>query len=82
MAVVSGPDKGRGAEAVVVVAVRAAARDISKAALVWALTHVVQHGDTILLLAVMPPPHNSGIHALPLQQLCQFTMPCIFILYH
>ncbi|XP_006655651.1 inactive protein kinase SELMODRAFT_444075-like [Oryza brachyantha] len=52
-------EKARGAEAVIVVAVRAAAREISKAAVVWALTHVVQHGDTILLLAVMPP-HNSG----------------------
>ncbi|KAJ1253994.1 hypothetical protein BS78_K137000 [Paspalum vaginatum] len=46
----------RGAEAVVVVAVRAAARDISKTAVVWALTHVVQHGDTILLLVLIPPP--------------------------
>ncbi|GJN15373.1 hypothetical protein PR202_gb02281 [Eleusine coracana subsp. coracana] len=42
-------------EAVVVVAVRAAAREISKTAVVWALTHVVQHGDTILLLALNPP---------------------------
>uniref|UniRef100_I1QPV4 Uncharacterized protein n=1 Tax=Oryza glaberrima TaxID=4538 RepID=I1QPV4_ORYGL len=41
-------------------AVRAAARDISTAAVVWALTHVVQHGDTILLLAVMLLPHRSG----------------------
>nr|CAB3460565.1 unnamed protein product [Digitaria exilis] len=52
-------DKGRGADAVVVVAVRAAAREISKTAVVWALTHVVQHGDSILLLVVIPPP-SSG----------------------
>lgn len=51
----------RGTEAVVVVAVRAAAREISKTAVVWALTHVVQHGDTILLLAINPPHHASGI---------------------
>ncbi|KAL6618675.1 hypothetical protein ACP70R_033814 [Stipagrostis hirtigluma subsp. patula] len=48
-------EKGRGAEAVVVVAVRAAAREISKTAVVWALTHVVQHGDSILLLVIIPP---------------------------
>nr|CAB3464278.1 unnamed protein product [Digitaria exilis] len=52
-------EKGRGAGAVVVVAVRAAAREISKTAVVWALTHVVQHGDSILLLVVIPPP-SSG----------------------
>ncbi|KAL5231144.1 hypothetical protein ABZP36_029920 [Zizania latifolia] len=52
-------DGRRGTEAVVVVAVRAAAREISKTAAVWALTHVVQHGDAVLLLAVMPP-QNSG----------------------
>uniref|UniRef100_A0A0E0ILC6 Uncharacterized protein n=1 Tax=Oryza nivara TaxID=4536 RepID=A0A0E0ILC6_ORYNI len=42
-------------------AVRAAARDISTAAVVWALTHVVQHGDTILLLAVMLLPHRAQL---------------------
>ncbi|KAL6848844.1 hypothetical protein ACP4OV_021427 [Aristida adscensionis] len=52
-------EKGRGAEAVVVVAVRAAAREISKTAVVWALTHVVQHGDSILLLVIIPP-QSSG----------------------
>ena len=53
-------EKGAGAGAVVVVAVRAAAREISKTAVVWALTHVVQHGDSILLLVVIPPP-SAGI---------------------
>ncbi|KAG8067427.1 hypothetical protein GUJ93_ZPchr0005g15156 [Zizania palustris] len=48
----------RGTEAVVVVAVRAAVREISKTAAVWALTHVVQHGDAVLLLAVMPPQNS------------------------
>jgi len=42
-----------------VVAACAAAREISKTAVVWALTHVVQHGDSILLLVVIPPP-SSG----------------------
>lgn len=50
----------RGAGAVVAVAVRAAAREISRTAVVWALTHVVQHGDTVLLLALIPPPPASG----------------------
>ena len=45
---------------VVVVAVRAS-RDISSTALVWALTHVVQPGDCIKLLVVIPPL-SSSIH--------------------
>ncbi|WVZ69815.1 hypothetical protein U9M48_018544 [Paspalum notatum var. saurae] len=43
----------------VVVAVRAAAREISKTAIVWALTHVVQPGGSIILLVVIPA-HSSG----------------------
>lgn len=39
---------------VVVVAVKAS-RDISRNALVWALTHVVQPGDCIKLLVIIPP---------------------------
>ena len=61
--------RGGGAGAVVVVAVRAAAREISKTAAVWALTHVVQHGDSILLL-VLIPPQSSGM-----------CMHCIFIIH-
>lgn len=43
----------------VVVAVRAASREISKTAIVWALTHVVQPGGSIILLVVIPA-HSSG----------------------
>ncbi|RLN25207.1 hypothetical protein C2845_PM07G14740 [Panicum miliaceum] len=43
----------------VVVAVRAATRDISTTAIVWALTHVVQPGGSIILLVVIPA-HTSG----------------------
>nr|CAD1824180.1 unnamed protein product [Ananas comosus var. bracteatus] len=53
-------DKG-GAESSkekVVVAVKAS-KEISRTALVWALTHVVQPGDCITLLVVVPP-HSSG----------------------
>jgi hypothetical protein len=39
--------------------VRAATREISKTALMWALTHVVQPGGSILLLVVVPS-HSSG----------------------
>ncbi|KAG6503963.1 inactive protein kinase SELMODRAFT_444075-like isoform X1 [Zingiber officinale] len=42
----------------VIVAVKAS-REISKSALVWALTHVVQPGDCIILLVVVPP-YSSG----------------------
>lgn len=41
------------AEKVVVVAVKAS-KEISKNALVWALTHVVQSGNSITLVVVMP----------------------------
>jgi hypothetical protein len=44
----------------VVVAVRAATREISKTAIIWALTHVVQPGGSIILLVVIPA-HSSGI---------------------
>ncbi|CAD6231027.1 unnamed protein product [Miscanthus lutarioriparius] len=43
----------------VVVAVRAATREISKNAIVWALTHVVQPGGSIILLVVIPA-QSSG----------------------
>ncbi|GAB2228022.1 hypothetical protein Droror1_Dr00009851 [Drosera rotundifolia] len=42
----------------VLVAVKAS-KEIPKTALVWALTHVVQPGDGITLLVVVPP-HSSG----------------------
>lgn len=43
----------------VVVAVKAS-KDISRTALVWALRHVVQPGDCIILLVVIPP-QSSGL---------------------
>lgn len=43
---------------VVVVAVKAS-KEIPRRALVWALTHVVQPGDHIMLLVVIPP-HSHG----------------------
>lgn len=53
------PDKpGSDLAEKVVVAVKAS-KEIPKAALVWALTHVVQPGDCITLLVVVPL-HSSG----------------------
>lgn len=43
----------------VIVAVKAA-KEVPKNALVWALTHVVQPGDSITLLVVVPS-QSSGI---------------------
>jgi hypothetical protein len=43
----------------VVVAVKAATREISKTAIVWALTHVVQPGGSIIFLVVVSA-HSSG----------------------
>ncbi|OEL30414.1 Proline-rich receptor-like protein kinase PERK9 [Dichanthelium oligosanthes] len=54
-----GAATGTAAEEKVVVAVRAATREISKTAIVWALTHVVQPGGSIILLVVIPA-HTSG----------------------
>lgn len=58
---------GKGFESAekVVVAVKAASKEISKTALVWALTHVVQPGDCITLLVVIPS-QSSGIIPLSL----------------
>ncbi|XP_073115157.1 inactive protein kinase SELMODRAFT_444075 [Elaeis guineensis] len=50
--------KGLDASEKIVVAVKAL-KEISKTALEWALTHVVQPGDCITLLVVVPP-HSSG----------------------
>ncbi|CAL9122032.1 unnamed protein product [Musa textilis] len=50
--------KGLDASEKIVVAVKAS-KEIPKTALVWALTHVVQPGDCIMLLVVVPP-HSSG----------------------
>nr|DAD46883.1 TPA_asm: hypothetical protein HUJ06_016820 [Nelumbo nucifera] len=43
----------------VIVAVRAE-KDISKTALVWALSCIVRPGDCITLLAILPPEKNRG----------------------
>lgn len=43
----------------VVVAVKAS-KEIPKTALVWALTHVVQPGDCITLLVVVPSPSSGS----------------------
>ncbi|XP_047043906.1 inactive protein kinase SELMODRAFT_444075-like [Lolium rigidum] len=42
--------------ATVVVAARAAPREIPREAAAWALAHVARHGDSVLLLVLMPPP--------------------------
>lgn len=54
-----GSDHVVGAGKVVVVAVKAS-EEIPKAALVWALTHVVQPGDCIKLLVVIPSHTSSN----------------------
>ena len=43
----------------VLVAVKAS-KEIPKAALVWALSHVVQPGDCITLIVVVPPPSSGN----------------------
>ncbi|PIA43060.1 hypothetical protein AQUCO_02000482v1 [Aquilegia coerulea] len=47
-------EKGGNVAEKVVVAVKASMKEIPKTALVWALTHVVQPGDCITLLVVVP----------------------------
>jgi hypothetical protein len=52
-------DMSSSSSKVIVVAVKAS-KDISRTALVWALTHVVQPGDCIKLLVIIPA-HSSSI---------------------
>jgi hypothetical protein len=61
----------------VVVAVRAAIREISKTAIVWALTHVVQPGGSIILLVVIPA-QSSGTPFLPFAAITCVLCKCSF----
>jgi hypothetical protein len=47
-------EKGCDGAMKVIVAVKASSKEIPKTALVWSLTHVVQPGDCIALLVVVP----------------------------
>lgn len=66
-------EKGSDDAEKVVVAVKAS-KEIPKTALVWALTHVVQPGDCITLLVVVPS-QSSGIFTL--KYLCPFSCSMI-----
>lgn len=65
-------EKGSDDAEKVVVAVKAS-KEIPKTALVWALTHVVQPGDCITLLVVVPS-QSSGIFTLPLVDFCPSSL--------
>lgn len=52
-------EKGSDGAEKVIVAVKASSKEIPKTALVWSLTHVVQPGDCITLLVVVPS-QSSG----------------------
>jgi len=52
-------EKGCDGAEKVIVAVKASTKEIPKTALVWSLTHVVQPGDCITLLVVVPS-QSSG----------------------
>ena len=60
---------------VVVVAIKATSKEVSKTALVWALTHVVQPGDHIKLLVVIPSHHSSKIPLKILSVFVDFLCP-------
>ena len=71
------PEKGSSDVAEKVVVAVKASKEIPKTALVWALTHVVQPGDCITLLVVVPS-QSSGIFSCPVleQNWCLLvTMP-------
>ncbi|XP_022960837.1 inactive protein kinase SELMODRAFT_444075-like isoform X2 [Cucurbita moschata] len=44
---------------VVVVAIKATSKDVSKTALLWALTHLVLPGDHVKLLVIIPSHHSN-----------------------
>ena len=52
-------EKGSNAASKVIVAVKAL-KEVPRTALIWALTHVVQPGDCITLLVIVPS-QSSGI---------------------
>ena len=64
---------------VVVVAVKAA-REIPRTALVWALTHIVQPGDCIKLLVVIPAHSSSNL--LFLRNTFSFTFICFLLTFY
>ncbi|PKI58678.1 hypothetical protein CRG98_020944 [Punica granatum] len=75
-------EKGKGSTSayegkVVVIAVKAS-REIPRAALSWALTHVVQPGDSIKLLVVIPPHSSSK----KMWGLARFTSDCTSGYHH
>ncbi|KAL5057031.1 hypothetical protein RYX36_028635 [Vicia faba] len=67
-------DKGSDGAEKVIVAVKAS-KEIPKTALVWSLTHVVQPGDCITLLVVVPS-QNSGHFLLDSFVLLNFVYVC------
>lgn len=64
-------DKGSDDVQKVIVAVKAS-KEIPKTALVWALTHVVQIGDCITLLVVVPSQSSGTFLLFPHFDLCEY----------
>lgn len=64
-------DKGSDDVQKVIVAVKAS-KEIPKTALVWALTHVVQIGDCITLLVVVPSQSSGTFLPFPHFDLCKY----------
>lgn len=66
-------DKGSDDVQKVIVAVKAS-KEIPKTALVWALTHVVQLGDCITLLVVVPSQSSGMLFCFPFPHfdLCKY----------
>lgn len=60
---------------VVIVAVKAS-KDISRTALVWALTHVVQPGDCIKLLVIIPQLSSSIVITLSFISIFLYNFIC------
>jgi len=61
---------------VVIVAVKAS-KDISRTALVWALTHVVLPGDCIKLLVIIPQLSSSIVFALSFISIFVYNFICL-----
>ncbi|XP_037428943.1 inactive protein kinase SELMODRAFT_444075-like [Triticum dicoccoides] len=53
-------EQGAPSAAAVVVAARAAAREVPRSAAAWALAHVARPGDAVLILVLMPPPQPAA----------------------
>lgn len=71
-------EKGSDGAEKVIVAVKAS-KEIPKTALVWSLTHVVQPGDCITLIVVVPSSQSFGKPSICFHMLIVSVLSFLFV---